>query len=303
MVAVGFLLMIYNVTTVVRFIHDQRDVITGKNETVLNYVILTFVVCFALVYAFIFFQNFEEMSIGIILLSGSAFVTVVLQWIYHLVNSIKANTMDMAEALSIIIDARDPDLRGHSRHVEELAVMMYDALPEQQRRTINKTNLEYAAIFHDLGKLGVPESILNKPGPLTADEWLIIRKHPKIGADILKPVKSFDDIQDWIKYHHERPDGKGYYHIPPDQVPLGAKIVAVADVFSALLMKRPYKEPSSYDECIAVLKHCAGTQLDADVVEMFCSIPRERVLACSDILTESAEAADIFWTETAERES
>ena len=303
MVAAGFLLMIYNVTTVVRFIRDQRDVITGKNETVLNYVILAFVVCFAAVYAFIFFQNFEEMSIGIILLSGSAFVTVVLQWIYHLVGSIKANTMNMAEALSIIIDARDPDLRGHSRHVQELVVMMHEALPEQQRRTLNKTNLEYAAIFHDLGKLGVPESILNKPGPLTDEEWRVIRKHPKIGAEILRPVKSFDDIQDWIKYHHERADGKGYYQIPPDQIPLGAKIVAVADVFSALLMKRPYKASTSYDECIAVLKHCAGSQLDADIVDMFCAIPRERVLACSDVLAESHESSDVDWSAAAGRES
>ena len=284
MVLAGLLLMLCNIGSVVRFIRTQRDVITGKREMALSYVILAFVVTFAAVYAYIFFQNFAEPSIGLILLSGSAFVTVSLQWIYHLVRSIKTNAMDMAEAQSIVIDSRDRDLRGHSRHVEELSRLIYEALPEQERSRINRTNLSYAAICRDLGKQGVPEAILNKPGALDEQDWKIMRRHPKIGVEILRPVKSFDDIHQWIEYHHERMDGSGYYHIPGDQIPLEARILAVADVFSALLMKRPYKEAASYEECIKILHDCAGTQLDAHLVELFCSLPREKVMACSRVL-------------------
>lgn len=281
--------MVFNIISVVRFIRDQRDVISGKRESALNYVILAFVICFAVVYAYIFFQNFGELSIGIILLSGSVFVTVVLQWIYRLVGSIKNNAMELAEALSNVIDARDRDLRGHSKHVEALSVLIYEHLPEHDRRAVNKTNLEYAAIFHDLGKMGVPESILNKPGRLSEEDWVVMRKHPKIGVDILSNVRSFDEIHDWIEYHHERIDGTGYYQVPGDKIPLGAKIVAVADVFSAMLMRRSYKEPASYEECVNILKECAGTQLDAGIVDVFCSIPMEDVMACSSVLYEGGE--------------
>lgn len=284
MVALGLALMLFNIYSVARFVSTQRDVLTGKSDVTLSYVILAFVVVFAIVYAYIFFQNFAEPSIGIILLSGSAFVTVVLQWIYTLVGSIKETAMDIAEALSTVIDARDRDLRGHSRHVEAISMLIYDALPEHQRSKINKTNLEYAAIFHDLGKLGVPESILNKPGALNEQDWVVMRRHPQIGVDILQPVKSFADIQDWIRLHHERIDGRGYYGVPGDQIPLEARIITVADVFSALLMKRSYKEAASYDECIAIMRECAGTQLDTQLVELFCSIPKDKVMACSRCL-------------------
>lgn len=288
MIAIGFALMVVNVIKVGRFVRHQHDILTGEGTVWLGYVILAFTICFALIYALIFFQNFAEPSIGIILLGGSAFVYVVLWWIFQLVASIKTNTRSMVEALSSVIDARDRDLRGHSRHVELISSLIYKALPEDERETINQTNLQYAAIFHDLGKLGVPESVLNKTGRLSRDDWAMIRRHPRIGADILQSVHSFDEIEDWIAYHHERIDGKGYYSIPGDQIPLGARIISVADVFSAVLMRRPYKEATSYDECIEILKDAAGTQLDAHLVEVFCSIPRDKIMACSYVLGDNA---------------
>lgn len=288
MVLAGLVLMVFNVISIARFVRNQHDILTGEGVAWLGYVVLVFTVCFALTYAIIFFQNFSEFSIGLILLGGSAFVTIVLQWIFALVGSIKSNTRSLAEALSSIIDARDRDLRGHSRHVELISGLIYDALPEEERESINRVNLEYAAIFHDLGKLGVPEEVLNKPGKLSKREWAAIRKHPRIGADILAPVHSFEGITDWIAYHHERIDGRGYYHIAGDDIPLGARILAVADVFSAVFMRRPYKEADSYDECIEILKEAAGTQLDAHLVEVFCSIPREKVMACSHVLGDNA---------------
>ena len=287
MVAAGLALMIFNIISVVRFIRTQEDVLTDDADEHLTYVVLAFVACFALVYAFIFFQRFAKLSIGLILLSGSAFVTFVLQWIYRLVNNIKNNTISMAETLSTVIDARDRDLRGHSRHVELLSLLIYDALPEREREGISRTNLRYAAVFHDLGKMGVPEAVLNKPGRLNADDWNLIRQHPNIGADILAPVTSFEEILSWIRYHHERVDGQGYYHIPLEEIPLAARIITVADTFSAVLMRRPYKEPTSYDESIQILKDAAGTQLDAHLVDVFCAIPKERIMACSYVLGDA----------------
>ena len=288
MVALGFLLMVYNVFSAVRFIRDQRDVLGGKRESRLSTLILVFVVGFAIVYAIIFFQNFSEPTIGLILLSGSLFVFVVLQWIYRLVDSIKTTTISIAEALSTVIDARDRDLRGHSRHVEALALLIYDELPDELKQGVNRTNLRYAAIFHDIGKMGVPENVLNKPGLLTKEDWEVMRRHPRIGSDILRPVSTFDEIRPWIEYHHERMDGTGYYDVPSDQIPLGARIIAVADVFSAVFMRRPYKDPASYAETMEILRQASGTQLDPQVVEALARVPKAKVLACSKVLGGNA---------------
>ena len=288
LVIAGFALMVYNIVRAALFQRDLRDVLVGRNGAIAGGVVLVFLVFFAAVYAFIFFQHLDQISVGVILLSGSAFVTFVLLWLMSLVGTIKDSTMGMASALSTVIEARDPNLRGHSRHVQALTVALQEALPDRMRRQLNRTNLEYAALFHDLGKLGVPESILNKPGELTADEWDVMMEHPRVGVQILQPVASFDEISDWILYHHERVDGQGYYKLPGNEIPLGARVVAVADVFSAMFMRRPYKDAANYDECIAEMRRCAGTQLDAEIVEAFCSIPRDRVLECGRMLTEES---------------
>lgn len=286
LVALGFALMVYNVVRAFMFLRSMEDVIVGGRGKGAGVVVCMFLVFFAIVYAIIFFQDFGEISIGVILLSGSMFVTFVLLWIIGLVGSIKENTMGMASALSTVIEARDPDLRGHSRHVRRLTRLLYEQLPDSMRSQLNESNLAYAALFHDLGKLGVPEAILNKPGKLTREEWDVMLQHPQVGVDILEPVSSFDDISDWIKYHHERIDGQGYYKLPGDQIPLGARVIAVADVFSAMFMRRPYKDATNYDECIVELRRAAGTQLDPEIVEAFCRIPRDKVLECGSVFDE-----------------
>lgn len=285
-VAAGFLLMVYNVVRAFMFVRTVSDVLVGKRATVMSVIVLVFLVFFAIVYAIIFFQDFEEVSIGVILLSGSMFVTFVLLWIIRLVGAVKGATTGMAGALSTAIEARDPQLRGHGRHVQRLAGELYEQLPDYMRKQLNRSNLEYAALFHDLGKLGIPESILNKPDKLTSEEWQIVVNHPEIGVGILKPVASFDDISEWILYHHEHYDGTGYHGLKGDQIPLGARVIAVTDTFSAMFMRRPYQDAVNYDECIAELKRSAGTQLDPEIVEAFCRIPRATVLACGSDYTQ-----------------
>ena len=292
LVAAGFLLMAYNVVRAFMFLRSLDDVTIGGRGKVMGVIVCVFLVFFAIVYAIIFFQDFGAVSIGVILLSGSMFVTFVLIWIIHLVEAGKESMMGMATALSTVIEARDPSLKGHSRHVQRLTRELYEYLPDSMRRQLNLTNLEYAALFHDLGKLGVPESILNKPEALTPEEWDLMLQHPQIGVQILKPVESFDDISDWILYHHERMDGQGYYKVPGDQIPLGARVIAVPDVFSAMFMRRPYQDSINYDECIAELKRSAGTQLDSEIVDAFCSIPRARVLGTSRDFTNAGAQSE-----------
>ena len=115
--------------------------------------------------------------------------------------------------------------------------------------------------------LGVPEAILNKPTRLDPEEWEVIVSHPSVAVQLLEPLHSFDEIDDWILYHHERIDGKGYYKLKADQIPLASRIIAITDAYSAIRMRRSYKEPKTYEEAVVILKEVSGTQLDPELLD------------------------------------
>lgn len=123
-------------------------------------------------------------------------------------------------------------------------------------------------------------SILNKPEPLAKEEWEIMKTHPKLSRQILDPLKSLREILPWIEYHHERIDGKGYYGIKEEDIPYPAKIIAVADTYSAITMRRSYKPPKTHEEAVEIMKEVAGTQLDKGLVDVFLKIPKEQLAAC-----------------------
>ncbi|NMG33829.1 response regulator [Azoarcus sp. TTM-91] len=138
--------------------------------------------------------------------------------------------------------------------------------------------LELAAPMHDTGKIGIPDSILKKPGPLDADEWLVMKTHPVIGHQILSKSKAplFRLAAEVALYHHERWDGSGYPEgLAGEAIPESARIVAVADVFDALTMKRPYKEAWPMDKVIQTLRELSGSHLDARMVSIFLGIMPE----------------------------
>ena len=116
---------------------------------------------------------------------------MVLAWIYKLTASEKENCLSLCKSLISVIEARDPNLNGHSLHVQELALLLHSYLPMTIKKQLNRDSLSYAALFHDVGKLGIPEAILNKPGKLTDEEWELMRRHPDIAISILKPVNFF----------------------------------------------------------------------------------------------------------------
>jgi diguanylate cyclase (GGDEF)-like protein/putative nucleotidyltransferase with HDIG domain len=168
-----------------------------------------------------------------------------------------------AASLARAVDARDVYTGSHSQRVAELAARTARrlGLPDED---IELTRL--AASLHDLGKLAVPEEILRKPGPLTDPERIVLQRHPQIGFRMLESL-GVDPVADWVLHHHERWDGSGYPDgLPGAQIPLGARIIFVADAYDAMTSERVYRRRVAPSEAIAELERCAGTQFDPDIV-------------------------------------
>jgi diguanylate cyclase (GGDEF)-like protein/putative nucleotidyltransferase with HDIG domain len=169
-----------------------------------------------------------------------------------------------AASLARAVDARDVYTGSHSQRVAELAARMARrlGLPDEE---VELTRL--AASLHDLGKLAIPEEILRKPGPLTEPERLVLERHPQIGFRMLESL-GVDPVAEWVLHHHERWDGSGYPDgLPGDQIPLGARIIFVADAYDAMTSERVYRRRVLPQQAIAELQRCAGTQFDPEIVD------------------------------------
>lgn len=174
------------------------------------------------------------------------------------------------QALLTALEARDPYTRGHSERVRSWAIRIAQhlGLPLSQVEIIGQ-----AAHLHDIGKVGVRDAILFKPGSLTPEEWQIMRSHPEVGVSILRPVQLLHATLPIIRGHHERWDGKGYPDgLRSDNIPLGARIVAVADAYDALKSSRPYRQGFPPEEAKRILSEGAGTQWDKQVVAVLLDV-------------------------------
>ena len=281
-ISAGALLMISNIIRYGYFLHSTQDVISSgsKRDLVWKNGAFLLLIFFLIGYVFVGFFSDPDIMMASILFWGSVFVSIVITLMSNLLETAKERSIDIAEVLVGVIDARDPNLDGHSMYVQNLTMLFYKHLPPKYKNRINKVSLEYASLMHDVGKLGVPEAILNKPAKLSDEEWKVMRQHPEIGVKILKPLHTFDGIADWILYHHERIDGNGYYKLPGDKIPLASKIIAVSDTYSAITMRRSYKEPKTHEEAVEILKDVAGTQLDKELVDIFIGIPKSELIKC-----------------------
>ena len=173
------------------------------------------------------------------------------------------------EALAAALDARDSETGGHSSRVTVYTMDMARELGVTEDSD-QWLDIERASLLHDVGKIGVSDAILNKPGPLTSEEWQQMRKHPAIGYEMLKDVKFLATAAEIVYAHHERYDGKGYpTGLGGKGIPLGARIFAVADAFDAMTSNRPYRRALSADKAREEITTNSGTQFDPTVVEAF----------------------------------
>jgi putative nucleotidyltransferase with HDIG domain len=179
---------------------------------------------------------------------------------------------DTLEALGAAIDLRDAATEGHSRRVCRFALEIAKAmgLSEAQHKTI-----AMGAYLHDIGKLAIPDGILLKPGPLTAEERELMQQHVQTGYDLVKQIPFLADAAELILTHHERHDGSGYPRgLRAEQIPIGARIFAVSDTLDAITSDRPYRRAQPFDEGFKVIRNESGRLYDPQVVEAFFTIPR-----------------------------
>lgn len=183
-----------------------------------------------------------------------------------------SNYLEAIETLAVALEAKDHYTRGHSNMVTAYAVAITRKMGLEPKLM---QAIEVGSMMHDIGKIGVPDSILNKPSKLTKEEFKIVMRHPVIGEEILKPMQHplFDIPKQIVRWHHERLDGKGYPDgLSGDEIPLPAKITFVADAYDAMTGDRPYRGGMSTESALVELRKNAGTQFEPEIVEILCDL-------------------------------
>src|SRR6267142_5792051 len=203
----------------------------------------------------------------------------------------------IVNALGATLGLRDVETKGHSERVARFSILLgcEFGLDSQQMRS-----LEYGALLHDIGKIGIPDVILRKPGPLTTQEWARMREHPLLGWRILTGVGFLESASLVVVQHHERWDGRGYpYGLRGTEIDRNARIFAVADAFDAMISDRVYRAGRPFIEAREELRRRAGQQFDPEVIECFARIPqrewelaRESTLRARSTVTSVASHTD-----------
>lgn len=188
--------------------------------------------------------------------------------------------LQFIEALAQMLDARDPYTAGHSYRVGAYAHAIARAMGSSEREA---EIIRVAALLHDIGKIGIPDAVLQKPGRLTAEEYGLIKLHPQIGSRILEKLGRFSDLLPVVELHHENFDGSGYpYKLAGDRIPLGARIVHVADAFDSMVTHRHYRNALPLEVAVGELLAHAGSQFDPEVCRVMVRLLEEGVITASD---------------------
>jgi putative nucleotidyltransferase with HDIG domain len=178
--------------------------------------------------------------------------------------------VDEMVAIAQAVEEKDSATQGHCRRLGHMAIQTGEKMG-LRGQTLH--DISYAAYLHDIGKVKVPGNILGKEGHLTDEEWEEMKRHPEYGAEILREKEFLSGAAEIVKTHHERYDGSGYpAGLKGDDIPIGARIIAVVDTYDAMTSERPYQQPLSKEEAIAELRAHAGTQFDPEVVEAFIAV-------------------------------
>ena len=181
--------------------------------------------------------------------------------------------LQMTLTLAAAIEAKDHYTHGHTNRVTNFSLEIAKKISASHKKLVDASiyeDIKLAALLHDIGKIGVPEAILNKQGPLSTEEWERIKQHPLIGVNILQPIHELKTAILGVKYHHERFDGKGYPEgLRGDQIPLVACIIAVADAYDAMTTDRPYRKGLSKEQAVEEIKLQSGKQFSPIAVQAF----------------------------------
>ncbi len=185
----------------------------------------------------------------------------------RLYENIRRDYYDVIQGLAKAVDARDHYTAEHSTRVSQYAVLIARRLKVGADL---QEAVQYGALLHDVGKIGVPDHILNKPDRLTEEEFAVMKSHSSLGANIVQRIESLVPLVPLVLYHHERFDGQGYPEgLKGKQIPLGARIINVADSFETITSDRVYRKSRSFEEGLAEIRRCSGSQFDPEVVDAF----------------------------------
>jgi HD-GYP domain-containing protein (c-di-GMP phosphodiesterase class II) len=188
--------------------------------------------------------------------------------------NLESTFLSTVEALAGALEAKDEYTSTHARWITDVSLEVGSRLgmsPEELK------NLELGALFHDIGKIAIPHSILLKPDPLDEREWDLIRKHPELGERILAPIARLAPVRPIVRGCHERFDGRGYPDgLVADAIPIESRIIFVCDAFHAMTTNRPYRRGMSVEDATGVLQENAGTQFDPAIVTLFTALLREQ---------------------------
>jgi HD-GYP domain-containing protein (c-di-GMP phosphodiesterase class II) len=200
------------------------------------------------------------------------------QRMYECKNGGRQSAGNQSKAVLVrALSERHPDLVSHNADVSRMAELVARQLdvPDDQ-----VAPMHHAAELHDIGKVGIPDAILSKPGPLDPDEWAFMRRHTIIGERIVAGAPALAQVGRLVRSSHERWDGAGYPdELAGEEIPMGSRIIAVCDAFDAMLSERPYQSGRSARQALAELRACSGTQFDPAVVDAFCTVMAEESLA------------------------
>lgn len=182
--------------------------------------------------------------------------------------------IEIITSLAAAIDAKDSYTINHSQAVSQYAELICQEIGLSKKET---ECISIGALMHDIGKIGIPETVLSKPTRLDDDEWEIIKQHPTIGARrIIQPISALNDLIPVVEHHHERWDGRGYpYGLREEEIPLGARIVSIVDAFHTMTTDRPYRKALGYDSAVKILETGAGAQWDSSLIHTFLEISKK----------------------------